>query len=87
MNKIGFTHCSIGNHEFDLSVKTLLQRIHEAKFKGGRPLFPQSLRFPIRDFNVVLFSLVVVNSNISSLEGTVPSDVVTVSTRSDLFRS
>lgn len=29
MNECGFTHVSLGNHEFDLSVQVLLERLQE----------------------------------------------------------
>lgn len=32
MNESGFTHVSLGNHEFDLSVQVLLDRLKEVQF-------------------------------------------------------
>lgn len=33
MNQVGFTHACLGNHEFDMSVKTLVDRLSEMTFK------------------------------------------------------
>jgi len=33
MNRIGFTHTCLGNHEFELSVSNLIDRVKESKFK------------------------------------------------------
>jgi 2',3'-cyclic-nucleotide 2'-phosphodiesterase (5'-nucleotidase family) len=32
MNTIGFTHVSLGNHEFDFGLKILTQRLKESQF-------------------------------------------------------
>jgi hypothetical protein len=33
MNQVGFTHACLGNHEFDMSVKVLVDRLAEMQFK------------------------------------------------------
>lgn len=33
MNKVGFTHVCLGNHEFELSVGVLIDRLKEMKAK------------------------------------------------------
>jgi hypothetical protein len=61
LNAIGFTHVSLGNHEFDLSLEVLLNRIPEVQC----PVLTSNIRSKVNKHNLIGVSCCVASSGLT----------------------